>query len=277
MADDVAFHRAVMPRGTERFLDSRSLFSDHRRLAELLAPGMSVLDVGCGSGAITRGIAEVVGRAGSVVGVDVSEALLAHAVASHSDHANLSFEAADVFRLGYREEFDLVTAARVLQWLADPPAALASMVAAVKPGGTIVVLDYSHTKSHWEPDPPTEFTSFYEAFLRWRAGAGMDNVLADHLAEMLREVGLRDVEVTDEIELTSRGDADFDRRMALWPGVIATRGHQIVADGMLAEHERAAAAEALAAWLATDARSQSLYLLAASATRAFELRPGGRL
>lgn len=151
------------------------------------------------------------------------------------------------------------------------------MVAAVKPGGTIVVLDYSHTKSHWEPDPPTEFTSFYEAFLRWRADAGMDNVLADHLAEMLREVGLRDVEVTDEIELTSRGDADFDRRMALWPGVIATRGHQIVADGMLAEHERAAAAEALAAWLATDARSQSLYLLAASATRAFELRPGGRL
>jgi SAM-dependent methyltransferase len=271
MGNDVAAHRAVMPRGAERFLDSRSLFSDHRRLAELLVPGMSVLDVGCGSGAITRGIAEVVGPAGSVVGVDVSEALLAQAAAGHSDHTNLSFEVADVFQLGYREEFDLVTASRVLQWLAEPLAAVANMFAAVRPGGTVVVLDYSHTKSLWKPDPPSEFTRFYEAFLRWRADAGMDNELADHLAPMLGEVGLRDVEVTDAVELASRGDRDFARRMALWPGVIATRGHQIVADGMLTEHERASAFEAFAKWLATEAQSQSLYLLAATATRAAEL------
>jgi SAM-dependent methyltransferase len=257
-----------MPRGTERFLDSRSLLSDHHRLAELLTPGMSVLDIGCGSGAITRGIAEAVGPAGSVVGVDVSEALLAQAVARHADQTNLSFELADVFRLNYHEAFDLVTAARMLQWLADPLTAVASMVVAVKPTGRIVVLDYGHTKARWKPEPPPEFTLFYDAFLRWRADAGMDNDLADHLGAMLGEVGLRDVEVTDEVELTSRRDADFERRMALWPGVIATRGHQIVADGMLTEHERAAAGEAFAEWRATEAQSQSLYLLAASATKA---------
>ncbi|MGD0981197.1 MAG: methyltransferase domain-containing protein [Solirubrobacteraceae bacterium] len=262
-----------MPRGTERFLDSRSLSSDHRQLAQLIAPGLSVLDVGCGSGAITRGIAEAVGPAGSAVGVDVSEALLEQAVVSHGGRANLSFELADVLRLEYHEAFDLVTTARMLQWLADPAAALASMVAAVKPGGKIVVLDYSHTKARWKPEPPAEFTRFYEAFLRWRADAGMDNELADKLGTMLREAGMRDVEVTDEAELTSRGDADFERRMALWPGVIATRGHQIVADGMLAEHERAAAGDAFARWLATDAQSQSLYLLAATATKPPQLHP----
>jgi hypothetical protein len=155
----------------------------------------------------------------------------------------------------------------MLQWLADPSAALASMIAALTPGGRIVVLDYSHTKARWTPEPPPEFTRFYEAFLRWRADAGMDNELADRLGAMLGDAGLHDVEVTDEVELTSRGDADFERRIALWADVIGTRGHQIVADGMLAEHERAAAADAFARWIANDAESQSLYLLAATATK----------
>jgi len=267
MGGEAATRRAAMPRGTERFLDSRSLASDHRRLAELLTPGISVLDVGCGSGAITRGIAEAVGPSGSVVGVDLSPTLLELAAVSHADQANLSFELADVFQLGYHEAFGLVTSARMLQWLADPSAALASMIAALTPGGRIVVLDYSHTKACWTPEPPPEFTRFYEAFLRWRADAGMDNELADRLGAMLGDAGLHDVEVTDEVELTSRGDADFERRIALWADVIGTRGHQIVADGMLAEHERAAAADAFARWIANDAESQSLYLLAATATK----------
>ena len=192
---------------------------------------MSILDVGCGSGVITAGIADAVGPSGTVIGVDVSEELLAQARARQSSQANLSFETADVFRLAYRDVFDVVTAARVLQWLVDPVAALAGMVAAAKPGGRIVVLDYNHTEARWEPEPPAAFTRFYNAFLAWRAEVGMDNAIADHLGAMLSKLGLLSIEVTDEIELTTRGDADFERRMALWPRVIATRGHQIVADG----------------------------------------------
>jgi SAM-dependent methyltransferase len=225
---------------------------------------MSVLDVGCGSGVITGGIAQAVGPTGTVVGVDVSEELLAQAAAKHSGEANLSFEIANVVRLSYRDAFDVVTAARVLQWLGDPMSALAGMVAAVKPGGRIVVLDYSHAKARWEPEPPVAFTRFYHAFLDWRADAGMDNAIADHLAAMLSNAGLLKVEVTDESELTTRSDAEFDRRMSLWPSVIATRGHQVVADGMLEEAERAAAGEAFMQWLATDAELQSMYLLAAT-------------
>lgn len=253
-----------MPQGSERFLDSRSLATDHRRLARLLLPGMSVLDVGCGSGVITAGIAQAVGPTGTVVGVDVNEELLAQAAAKHSGQQNLSFESANVHRLSYRDAFDVVTAARVLQWLGDPMSALAGMVAAVKPGGRIVVLDYSHAKAHWEPEPPVAFTRFYDAFLDWRADAGMDNAIADHLGAMFSDVGLLNVEVTDESELTGRGDPDFDRRMSLWPSVIATRGHQVVADGMLEEAALAAAGEAFTQWLATDAELQSMYLLAAT-------------
>ncbi len=256
-----------MPTGSERFLDARSLQTDHRRLAGLLAPGMSVLDVGCGSGAITRGIAEAVGSSGRVVGIDVSEELLELALTTHGGPPSLEFEVADVTRHGYREEFDVVTAARVLQWLADPRAALRGMIAAARPGGWIIVLDYNHTRARWQPDPPEEFMRFYDAFLSWRAEVGMDNEIGDHLAAMMSELGLTHVTSTEEIEHTERGDSDFDTRLALWPGVIATRGHQLVADGKLSEADRAAAGRAFADWVATDARGQSLHLLAVSARK----------
>lgn len=55
--------------------------------------------------------------------------------------------------------------------------------------------------------------------------------------------------------------------MALWPGVIATRGHQLVADGMISETGRSAAARGFDDWLGTVARSQCLYLVAVSAAR----------
>jgi ubiquinone/menaquinone biosynthesis C-methylase UbiE len=264
---EAAERRATMPAGTERFLDARSLAADHRRLAALLEPGMSVLDVGCGSGAITRGVAEAVGPQGRVVGIDINRELLARALTTHGGPPNLAFEIADVTHHSYRDEFDVVTAARVLQWLADPRTALASMVAAAKPGGQIIVLDYSHRRARWTPDPPVAFGRFWEAFLAWRADAGMDNQIADHLAAMMDDLSLEEVTATKEIELTVRADADYDTRMALWPGVIATRGHQLVADGYLDESERAAAGEALEEWIASDAESQSLYLLAVSGRR----------
>ena len=141
------------------------------------------------------------------------------------------------------------------------------MVGALKPGGQIVVLDYRHSKSRWEPKPPPAFARFYDAFLKWRADVGMDNSMADHLGAMMTELGLLDVEVTDALEVTTRGASDFERRTDLWPSVIATRGHKMVADGIIDEPERAAAAHAFAQWLVTDAQSQSLYLLAVTATR----------
>ena len=49
--------------GTDKLLDERSLAADNAALAALLCPGLTVLDVGCGTGAITRGIANARSRA----------------------------------------------------------------------------------------------------------------------------------------------------------------------------------------------------------------------
>src|SRR5688572_15992192 len=115
-AADVAKHRATMPHGTGAILDTRTLANAHRRLAELLRPGMSVLDIGCGTGAITRGIAESQGsHVTRVIGVDVNAGFVDNARARHAGVPGLSFEVADVYALPWTASFDLVTAARVLQ------------------------------------------------------------------------------------------------------------------------------------------------------------------
>ena len=131
------FHRS-----DPRVLNRRTLDRDHRRLAELLRPGMTVLDVGCGTGAITAGIARSVGPGGSVVGVDRDLGLLEIARTEHAAVANLRFRREDALSLEFRQCFDVVTAARMLQWIRRPAKALARMKEAVKPRGRLVVLVY---------------------------------------------------------------------------------------------------------------------------------------
>jgi len=257
-----------MPEGTSAILDTRSLATGNRRLAALLRPGLSVLDVGCGTGAITRGIAEAVGREGRVVGVDVNASMIDKARASHGAVPGLAFDVADVYALPFDGAFDIVTAARVLQWLADPASALRAMTAAARHGGRVVVLDYNHEKAAWTPEPPASMRRFYAAFLRWRADAGMDNAIADHLRDLLAGVGLTEIVATDQQEVVHRIDPDFETRAGIWAAVATSRGHQMVADGALSEGERRAAEADYRAWLRDGAESHVQYLLAVEGVRA---------
>jgi SAM-dependent methyltransferase len=257
-----------MPEGTTAILDTRSLATAHRRLAELLRPGLSVLDVGCGTGGITRGIAQAVGRDGRVVGVDVNAAMLDKARAAHGDVPGLSFEVASVDALPFEGVFDIVTAARVLQWLADPTSAVRAMAAAARPGGRVIVLDYNHEKIAWTPEPPASLRRFYAAFLRWRAEAGMDNAMADHLPDLFAGARLTAIVSTDQHEVARRGDGDFETRAGIWAEVAKSRGHQMVADGAVSEAERRAAELDYRAWVRRDARSHALYLRAVEGVRA---------
>ena len=75
-----------------------------------------ILDVGCGDGKITAEIAARVPR-GSALGVDPSRDMIAFASSRFGSTtlANLRFAAADVRRLPYRDEFDLVVSFNALQ------------------------------------------------------------------------------------------------------------------------------------------------------------------
>lgn len=114
-------------RSDPRILGRRTLQRDHRYLAALLRPGLAVLDVGCGAGAITSGIAKIVGPQGRVLGVDRDMGLLEIARREHSDIPNLHFELGDATNLSFRSHFDIVTAARTLQWISEPSLAVSMM------------------------------------------------------------------------------------------------------------------------------------------------------
>lgn len=265
-SSDIARQRAYMPAGTSRMLNVRSLTTAHRRLAEMLQPGHTVLDVGCGTGAITRHIAAQVEPRGFVVGMDSNIHLLHQARQEHQDIPNVWFAAADIYHVPCTRAFDLVTAARVLQWLAAPQRALQAMREATRPNGRVIVLDYNHEKVQWVPAPPASMQQFYTAFLQWRAEAGMDNAMADHLAPLFRAVGLTNIRETPQHEVTTRRDADFAIRVGIWAEVAATRGYQMVADGFLTETQRATAEAEYRTWMQTEAEAHTLYLLAVEGT-----------
>lgn len=48
MVDSIARKRAEMPKSTNSILNQRTLERDHKKLLQILEPGMFVLDVGCG-------------------------------------------------------------------------------------------------------------------------------------------------------------------------------------------------------------------------------------
>ena len=95
----------------------------------------------------------------------------------------------------------------------------------------------------------------------------MDNAIADHLAEMCTQVGLVNIVATPQSEVTRRTDPDFAVRLGLWAEVVATRGHQMVSDGVITESQRTAAETEYRAWLHDHAASQCLYLMAVEGTR----------
>jgi hypothetical protein len=132
----------------------------------------------------------------------------------------------------------------------------------------VIVLDYDHTRIAWEPALPDDAQRFYDAFLRWREEAGMDNRMAEHLPEMFAGAGLVEIDVSPQHEVAAFGDPDFAEAAALWGQVAATRGHQLVADGALPEHARAAAQRAFDAWAeGTGPRRQAMHLVAVTGRR----------
>ena len=107
-----------------------------------LHPGARVLDVGCGPGAITRGLAERVAPGGEVVGIDRAAAFVEAARAAHESVAGLRFEEADAAALPFDDgTFDVAFAHAVLQHVESPEAVVAELRRVVRPGGVVGLAD----------------------------------------------------------------------------------------------------------------------------------------
>lgn len=241
-----------------KIFDNRSVEKDYATLVPLLREGLQVLDVGCGTGAISAGIARYVGAAGSVIGIDNTESFIRSGEKTYRDVSSLKLIHADLFNYQPEEKFDLVVAARVLQWLSNPVEALRKLGSLLKPGGQLSILDYNHEALEWQPEPPESMRAFYRAFLKWRSNAGMDNRIAENLADYFKEAGFHSLEVFVADEVSRKGDPDFLHRVGIWSKVAELK--QIQEEGYVSDSLRTKAIEEYNAWTATNAEAMTMKL-----------------
>ena len=179
---------------------------------------MSVLDVGCGPGNITAGLARKVDH-GSIVGVDIEPSVIDIANVEQSDKAaNLSFQVGDVYRLDFADEhFDVVYAHQLLQHVGRPVAALQEMRRVLKTGGLLAVRDGDYGAFAWYPaDAVLDrwMTLYHE--LTTRNGAQAD--AGRRLKAWARAAGFESV-----TESSSNWTFQSDEERAWWGGLWADR------------------------------------------------------
>jgi SAM-dependent methyltransferase len=106
-----------------------------------LAGGESVLEIGCGTGAVTLPLARAVGEHGRVVAVDISEPMLgaARQRVGESGMHNITLLPGDAQVLAFEQAaFDVATSRMGVMFFADPMAAFRNIGSALKPGGRLV-------------------------------------------------------------------------------------------------------------------------------------------
>jgi SAM-dependent methyltransferase len=158
----------------------------HRRYLQsldVIKPGARTLEVGCGNGSISAWLARQIAPGGRAIAVDLDLSLIDVRL------PNLELRKADIMA-GPVEPgtFDLVTARAVLHHIADAEKAIANLVASLRPGGAILLI---------EPDflpvtiaEPTEVRAFWSGWLAWSRGRGIDYQIGRTLAPRLAALRL---------------------------------------------------------------------------------------
>ena len=120
-----------------------------------LRPGQKALDLAGGTGDIAAGMAKQVGERGLVVLTDINAAMLSHGrdrLINDGLVTNTRCAQVNAEKLPFPDStFDVVTIAFGLRNVTDKAAALASMRRVLKPGGQVIVLEFSRPNAALKP------------------------------------------------------------------------------------------------------------------------------
>ncbi len=157
-----------------------------------IEPGMRVLDVGSGPGALSGALAATVG-ADHVVAVDPMQGFVA---SLQERHPGVTAQVAPAERLPFADgDFDAALAALVVPFMADPVAGLREMLRVTRPGGIVAATVWQHAAGTGPLSP------FWDGVRDVDPGAVNESVAAGtregHLAALFAEAGLSDTRTTE--------------------------------------------------------------------------------
>ena len=194
------------PEQYERFRAEREQpFWDLLRLVSV-PPGGAVVDLGCGTGVLTRALHLQV-QAGETVGVDSSDAMLARA--AEIDEPGVRFVKGDIGTWSPERPCDVVFSNAALQWLDDHAALLKRLSGFLAPKGVLAVQvpsNYDHASHTVAAEVALE-----EPFASATGGYTRESTVLrpEAYAELLYALGLRELDVRLQVyshELPSTAD-----------------------------------------------------------------------
>jgi SAM-dependent methyltransferase len=227
-----------------------------------LTGGESVLEIGCGTGAVTLPLAKAVGEHGRVVAVDISEPMLGAArrqVGEGGVH-NVTLLLGDAQVLAFEQAtFDVATSRMGVMFFADPVTAFRNIAGALKPGGRLVFACWAPLAEnrHWlisydiavrhlgQPAASTDHTPGPLAFGD-----------PDYIRRVLAAAGFAEITVERAHPTIIGGSPEEEARQALLMGPTA----RLIEAKLPAEATRQAIAEEIAAAFAAESNSGSIRL-----------------
>jgi ubiquinone/menaquinone biosynthesis C-methylase UbiE len=169
----------------------------------------NVLDLGCGTGVIARGIAQRPGFLGSVAGIDLSDHLVAAAnqlSAEENLTGRVHFESGDCHALNSAPgSFDAVIAHTLFSHVTEPPAVLAEMRRVLAPGGIACIFDGDYASMTFEMGDDQRSRRMDDAIT---ASLVTNPRILRQLPRLLKAAGFA-VEAVLPSVITEAGTADF--------------------------------------------------------------------
>ncbi len=200
-----------------------------------IARGWRVIDLGCGPSGILDLLADRVGPAGRVVGLDFEPAnvALAREFAAERGLANVEVMQGDAHRTGFPSaSYDLVHARTLLINVPDPAAVVAEMVRLARPGGWVAVLEPDGGGSVCYPPHPA-WDRLTQIFPSAQQVDGADTFIGRRLPELFRQAGLVDIGVEAKADIYLAGNS----RRTIRADLVRSMRPKIVAAGIASERE----------------------------------------
>jgi len=162
---------------TSDLVSQRSATLEHLRLSE----GESVLDIGSGPGFLAESVADSVGSSGCVVGIDISDDLVARSK-RRNIRSWLSFRTGDATALDVPDTtYDVVVCTQVAEYVTDVDAVVSEAERVLRPGGRFVFVATDWDGVIWHSSNPERMSRIMRSWEAHCAHPRLPRVFKGHL------------------------------------------------------------------------------------------------